>query len=98
MRGARIHGLRGLRDRRADDRDVPESRMTVADEEVGLHAARCSLPPVRSSDPIVPGCELMGLQHILNCQGHHVAELARVGGDNLNHAIDHLLRVEVAER
>ncbi len=39
----------------------------------------------------------MGLQHLLNLDQHDTAELARIGWDDLDHAINHLLRVEVTK-
>src|SRR5262245_55783411 len=49
----------------------------------------------RSSDAIVPGGELMRLQHVFGRLGHDIAELAAIGRNDLDHAIDHLLGVEM---
>lgn len=50
------------------------------------------------SDPFFPGGELMVLQHVLYHLRDDVSELAFVGGDDVDHAIDHLLRIHLAFR
>jgi len=84
---------------------ISNDRSRAAGTGVMLSAGLCRsasvvnrAAPGQYLDLVIPCRELMGLEHILNSQGHDVAKLARVRGDDLDHTINHLLRVEVAER